>query len=108
MLVNNEDFYIQLRPNMDKNKNWLGTMQVNIVTSNSNPIDDEGYNQLFHLCQLIASIVPYMDDNPDIIPELEKYMELENKRKKAKKLEIVGRDGNIINLNFKSRTKGSA
>ena len=108
MLVNNEDFYIQLRPNMDKNKNWLGTMQFNIVTSNSNPIDDEGYNQLFHLCQLIASIVPYMDDNPDIIPELEKYMELENKKKKTKKLEIVGRDGNIINLNFKSRTKGSA
>ena len=35
-------------------------------------------------------------------------MELENKKKKTKKLEIVGRDGNIINLNFKSRTKGSA
>ena len=108
MLVNNEDFYIQLKPNMDKSKNWLGTMQVNIVTSNSNPIDDDGNNQMFHLCQLIASIVPYMDDNPDIIPELEKYMETENKKEKAKKLEIVGRNGNIINLNFKSRTKGSA
>ena len=108
MLVNNEDFYIQLRPNMDKNKNWLGTMQVNIVTSNSNPIDDEGYNQLFHLCQLIASIVPYMDDNPDIIPELEKYMELENKREKAKKLKVLGKEGNVINLNFNSKTNGRA
>jgi hypothetical protein len=108
MLVNNEDFYIQLKPNMDKNKNWLGTMQVNIVTSNSNPIDDDGYNQMFHLCQLIASIVPYMDDNPDIIPELEKYMELENKREKAKKLKVVGKEGNVINLNFNSKTNGRA
>jgi hypothetical protein len=83
-------------------------MQVNIVTSNSNPIDDDGYNQMFHLCQLIASIVPYMDDNPDIIPELEKYMELENKREKAKKLKVVGKEGNVINLNFNSKTNGRA
>ena len=102
MLVNNEDFYIQLIPNLDKNKNWLGTMQVNIVTSNSNPIDDEGYNQMFHLC-----IVPYMDDNPDIIPELEKYMTIE-KEKQSKKLQVVGKKGNVINLNFGSTTKGSA
>ncbi len=107
MLVNNEDFYIQLIPNLDKNKNWLGTMQVNIVTSNSNPIDDEGYNQMFHLCQIIASIVPYMDDNPDIIPELEKYMTIE-KEKQSKKLQVVGKKGNVINLNFGSTTKGSA
>jgi len=107
MLVNNEDFYIQLIPNLDKDKNWLGTMQVNIVTSNSNPIDDEGYNQMFHLCQLIASIVPYMDDNPDIIPELEKYMTIE-KEKQSKKLQVVGKEGNVINLNFGSTTKGSA
>ena len=74
MRINNEDFYIQLVPDLDKNKNWLGTLQVNIVTSNVNPIDDDGYNQIFHLCQLISSVVPYMDDNPDIITELEKYL----------------------------------
>ena len=32
MRINNEDFYIQLVPDLDKDKNWLGTLQVNIVT----------------------------------------------------------------------------
>ena len=110
MRVNNEDFYIQITPNLDKDKNWLGTIEVNIVTSNSNPIDDDGYNQIFHLCQMIASVVPYMEDNPGVIPELEKYMEIENKSDKSNKakLEIVGKDGNVINLNFNSKTNGRA
>jgi|TARA_B100000073_G_C23723905_1_gene568588 hypothetical protein len=107
MRINNEDFYIQLVPDLDKNKNWLGTLQVNIVTSNVNPIDDDGYNQIFHLCQLISSVVPYMDDNPDIIAELEKYMKVEQKSNKSTK-KIVSKQGNVINLNFKSKTNGSA
>jgi len=107
MRINNEDFYIQLVPDLDKNKNWLGTLQVNIVTSNVNPIDDDGYNQIFHLCQLISSVVPYMDDNPDIIVELEKYMKVEQKSNKSTK-KIVSKQGNVINLNFKSKTNGSA
>ena len=107
MRINNEDFYIQLVPDLDKNKNWLGTLQVNIVTSNVNPIDDDGYNQIFHLCQLISSVVPYMDDNPDIITELEKYMKVEQKSTKPGK-KIISKQGNVINLNFKSKTNGSA
>jgi hypothetical protein len=107
MRINNEDFYIQLVPDLDKNKNWLGTLQVNIVTSNTNPIDDDGYNQIFHLCQLISSVVPYMDDNPDIITELEKYMKVEQKSNKPNK-KVISKQGNVINLNFKSKTNGSA
>ena len=107
MRINNEDFYIQLVPDLDKNKNWLGTLQVNIVTSNVNPIDDDGYNQIFHLCQLISSVVPYMDDNPDIITELEKYMKVEQKNSKPGK-KIISKQGNVINLNFKSKTNASA
>ena len=107
MRINNEDFYIQLVPDLDKNKNWLGTLQVNIVTSNVNPIDDDGYNQIFHLCQLISSVVPYMDDNPDIIAELEKYMKVEQKNNKPTK-KIVIKKGNVINLKFTSKTNGSA
>tara|TARA_A100000172_G_C2990155_1_gene92548 strand:+ start:44 stop:367 length:324 start_codon:yes stop_codon:yes gene_type:complete len=107
MRITNEDFYIQLVPDLDKNKNWLGTLQVNIVTSNTNPVDDDGYNQIFHLCQLIASVVPYMDDNPNIIPELEKYMKIEHEQA-LPKLKVVSKKGNVINLNFKSKTNGSA
>ena len=107
MRINNEDFYIQLVPDLDKDKNWLGTLQVNIVTSNTNPIDDDGYNQIFHLCQLISSVVPYMDDNHDIITELEKYMKVEQKSSKPGK-KIISKQGNVINLNFKSKTNGSA
>ena len=52
-------------------------------------------------------VVPYMDDNPDIIAELEKYMKVEQKSNKSTK-KIVSKQGNVINLNFKSKTNGSA
>jgi hypothetical protein len=48
-----------------------------------------------------------MDDNPDIIAELEKYMKVEQKSNKSTK-KIVSKQGNVINLNFKSKTNGSA
>ena len=106
MVVNNEDFYIQLIPYMDKHDNWLGNMQVNIITSNKNPIDDDGYNQMFHMCQLISAIVPYMNDNPEIIPELEKYIQEEKKEKEV--LKVVEKTGNLIKLGKYSKTNGSA
>tara|TARA_R100001015_G_scaffold18851_1_gene13202 strand:- start:1477 stop:1623 length:147 start_codon:yes stop_codon:yes gene_type:complete len=48
-----------------------------------------------------------MDDNPDIITELEKYMKVEQKSSKPGK-KIISKQGNVINLNFKSKTNGSA
>ena len=36
-------------------------------------------------------------------PELEKYMTIE-KEKQSKKLQVVGKKGNVINLNFNSKS----
>jgi hypothetical protein len=48
-----------------------------------------------------------MDDNPNIIPELEKYMKIEHEQA-LPELKVVSKKGNVINLNFKSKTNGSA
>ena len=108
LIYNDEDFYIQIRPTLDKKLNWLGTVQVNIVTSNSNPIDDEGYNQIFHLCQLIAAIVPYMDKNPNIIEELEEIVAIESNKEKKLVQKVLDKTDNIVTLNFQTKTKGKA
>ena len=108
LIYNDEDFYIQIRPTLDKNLNWLGTVQLNIVTSNSNPIDDEGYNQIFHLCQLIAAIVPYMDKNPNIIEELEEIVAIESNKEKKLVQKVLDKTDNIVTLNFQTKTKGKA
>ena len=107
-IYNDEDFYIQVRPNLDKKSNWLGTVQVNIVTSNANPIDDDGYNQIFHLCQLISATVPYMEKNPDIIEELEEIVTKENSKEQDLSKKVLDKTDNIVTLNFQTETKGKA
>ena len=46
---------------------------------------------------------------PDVQKEYMKMaIKLSEKEKQSKKLQVVGKKGNVINLNFGSTTKGSA
>ena len=109
MRVNNEDFYIQITPNLDKNKNWLGTIEVNIVTSNKNQLDDEDYYGMMHFARLVCGSIPAMDKNNSFRIECEKeanlYLPNDDKCANDK---ITKVDGNVITLNFKSKTEGNA
>ena len=113
--VNNEDFLIRVRPFADDDGKWSGEVDISIMAMPDNPLDDEDYYQVMHFAKMMCASVPVMeeveelrnivheyvtkviDNEDDIDVELEEEMGVEKTY-----------DGNVVHLNFNSRTKGSA
>jgi len=80
-----------------------------------NPMDDDGYNQIMHFCKMICATVPIMEQEESIRKLVHEYVEtmidneididveLEEECKVEKEY-----DGNVVHLNFTTKTGGSA
>tara|TARA_R100001463_G_scaffold32259_1_gene72446 strand:- start:457 stop:807 length:351 start_codon:yes stop_codon:yes gene_type:complete len=103
--------YIELQPFLNKDNGWTGQVEVNILTSQNNPMDLESRKDLLHLCQLVASTVALMEQDVELADRLEDFVNEKEEHEPAcekKKVDITHEDGNVIHLSFKTNTKGSA
>jgi hypothetical protein len=109
--VNTEDFFVQLRPMMDKANQWTGAVDVNVVTLPDNPLDDDDYYAMLNLAKLVCSVVPVMEEDDDFRDKLEKWLtdyeadggELAQEVRGT----VVNQEGNVVYLNFVSNTEGN-
>ena len=91
-------FYIELLPDLDEDNNWVGGLQVNIISSKDNPMPMNSKRDLTHLSQLVASSIAFMERNVEYADRLEEFIKEPEEKKVVK--------DNIIHFNFK--TKGNA
>lgn len=113
--ISNEDFIIRVRPFSDDNGRWSGEVDISIMAMPDNPLVDEDYHQVMHFTKMMCASVPVMeeveelrniaheyvmkviDNESDISVELEEKMGVEKTY-----------DGNVVHLQFNTKTKGSA
>jgi|TARA_B100000900_G_scaffold357968_1_gene328634 acyl-coenzyme A synthetase/AMP-(fatty) acid ligase len=107
--LESSDFIVRVRPDLNEEGVWTGGVDIAVITSEGNEINDDDYGQLMHFCKMLASCVPIMEFNEDIRELAHNFVE--------EKLDIVeergygsivGRDDNVISINFGTNTKGSA
>jgi len=107
-----QDFVLRVRPFLKSDGSWNGEIDVSIITHPSNKLDDEDYYQMMHFCKMMASTIPIMEYNPDfremvhayVVEKVDKEYEVELEDKPV----VTERDGNVIKLNFSTKTKGNA
>lgn len=107
-----QDFMVRVRPFTDEDGEWNGEIDLAIITQPTNSLDDDDYFQLMHFCKMMASTIPIMETNEDLRDLVHNYVmehvdkeyevELEDKPK------IIGEDGNVVQIDFATRTKGNA
>lgn len=111
--INTDDFIIRVRPFRDEDGSWSGEIDLAVITMPDNDFEDEDYSQLIHFCTMMASTVPIMENNEEIRNLVHdfvmngfdtQYHDVVEESQKAE----VEHDGNIIKINFNTRTKGSA
>jgi hypothetical protein len=110
--VKKEDFIIRIRPYIDREGSWNGDIDVAIITQPENNLEDEDYFQVMHFCKMIASSIPVMELNEDFRELVHDYVvekvdnntevEVEDKPK------VLSEDGNVVEIDFKTKTKGNA
>ena len=111
--IEDEDFVIRVRPTMDR-RSWTGEIDISIVSSADNPLDDESYGQLMHFCKMMCATVPLMEADEGLRNLVHNYVMEVVDREDEDVLEdddgviITQEDGNVVHLSFGSKTKGSA
>jgi len=110
--MRDNDFLIRVRPFSDKHGSWNGEIDLAIISQPANSLDDEDYFQVMHFCKMVASTVPVMEFNEDFRELVHNYVvetiDKEYQDKVKSKPEVVEQDGNVVKINFGTRTKGNA
>lgn len=113
--MQDEDFVIRIRPFADDDGKWTGEIDVSIIAFPDNPMDDDDYGQVMHFAKMMCATVPIMEESKEIRDIAHDYvMEvIDNEMDISIELEEEAGvektyDGNIVHLNFNSKTRGSA
>jgi hypothetical protein len=107
------DYVVRVRPTVVNNE-WTGEIDIAIVTSADNNLEDDSYSQMMHFTKMMCATVPLMEANEDmrnfvhtyVIEEIDK--DFTSVVEEKSEVTFTHEDGNVIRLNFGTRTKGSA
>ena len=113
--VNDEDFIIRVRPFADDDGKWTGEVDISIMAFPDNPVDDDDYEQLMHFCKMMCASVPLMQESKElrelaheyVINYVDNEMDIDVELEEEAGVEKTY-DGNIVHLNFNTKTGGSA
>ena len=110
-ILREEDFLIQVTPLLTPDNNWDGNVLINIATSGKNPLNKKDTSDLWHLCRMMCSVIPLMQEDSELMYVLDEYAHNTkdidaNKAKDT--LTIESKQGNVIKLNFNSKIGGNA
>ncbi|MAJ43716.1 MAG: hypothetical protein CBC83_02265 [Flavobacteriales bacterium TMED123] len=104
--LKDEDFAIRIRPFLNKEGNWEGDVSIGLITSSENPLQDEDFSYIIHLCSMMSAVVPVCEEDEYIRNKLHKYVISEIERDEEEPLYYT--EGNLITLNKNTKTKGNA
>ena len=113
--INEEDFLIRVRPFANDEGAWSGEVDISIMAMPDNPLDDEDYYKVMHFAKMMCASVPVMEESEelrDIVHEyvinvLDNEMEIDVELEEEVGVEKTY-DGNIVHINFNTKTGGSA
>lgn len=109
-----EDFVIRIRPSLSPDgTQWTGEIDISIIASEDNNLGDEDYYQLMHFCKMIASTVPIMESDEKLRDKVNDFVIEHVDKEYIVALEedqprVVSEEGNIVRIDFSTRTKGNA
>ena len=113
--IQDEDFIIRVRPFADDDGEWSGEIDISIMAFPDNPMTDDDYGNVMHFCKMMCATVPIMEQEESIRNIVHEYVmkvidnEMEIDVELEEKVGVEKEyDGNIVRLNFNTKTGGSA
>jgi|TARA_R110000737_G_scaffold289160_1_gene295754 hypothetical protein len=111
--MSENDFGVILRPVLSDKEEWVGDVQVSVFSNLMPKVDDETHAQLMFLAYKMSAMVQFCQDNPDFDEALEDYamsvvdeLGFGEEEPELRTNKIVGREGNVITLDFNTKCEG--
>ena len=101
-----EEISIRVSPEIEKDR-WTGSILLSIDAFDTNPLNDVDYFSLMNFVRMIMATPVLIEEDDTFRDKLWDIAQKDvDQQKKSGK--IIGREGNIIKLNFNNETDGSA
>ena len=86
---------------------WTGNINLSVDAFDSSPLDDVDYFSLMNFVRMIMATPVLIEQDENARDKLWEIAQkdIDQQKKNGK---IIGREGNIIKLNFNNKTDGSA
>ena len=102
-----EDFLIRVNPHLTSEGKWNGGVEVAIHPNADNPLDDEDYFQVEHICRMICATLHFLETDNTFREKIGNYVV------KQMDSEAISNEGtinekkwdNVVSIDFKKPTK---
>ncbi len=98
------DFNIKVRPMQYEDGTWTGEIDVTVIASPDNDMQDDDYDEVMHFCKMIASTVPIMENNKELRElvhrYVKKFVDPDSNLEFPSDEECVTKEGNVIRIDF--------
>jgi len=113
--MRDEDFMIRVRPYADEDGIWSGEVDISIMYGDDNPMNNDDFHQVLHFIKMMCAAVPVMEEVEElrnivheyVMKVIDKEMHIDVELEEEAGVEKTY-DGNVVHLNFTSKTRGSA
>lgn len=103
--LDGNDFLIRISP-LCENGKWTGRVDVSILSSADNSLNETDFNTVTKLAEMVASSIPVMEHDDYVLDTLEEYADRMNEA--LAELEEAEYDDNVIKLDVRTKTRGNA
>ena len=104
-----EDFIIRVNPHLNSKGKWNGGIELAILPNLDNPLDDEDYFQVEHICKMLCSTLNFMEIEPHLRDKINDYVvnvfDKEHKEDYKSKEPKKTYTDNVITVSFDKTTK---
>lgn len=69
-----EDFIIKVNPHLNSIGKWNGGIELSIMPNLDNPLDDDDYYQVEHICKMLCSTLNFMEVEPNFRDKINDYV----------------------------------
>lgn len=98
--ITDMDFLIKITPQME-GKEWNGAIDVSLIHSPDNPLDDDSFANLSMIVNMMAASLPVMEENEDFRNQLFQYVDDMGDEEPYE-------PDNVVTLDMFTKTKGNA
>ena len=112
--VNPSSFAVALVPDFDEDNNWLGSVTTHLEEAIGDDLDEEQQDQIRSVCGLMASCLSLMEEDNEFLEYVRAHFLQNYEKFMGEFLDEIDEapnfttNGNVITLNFDTKTHGSA
>lgn len=112
--VKRSSFAVALEPEFGPDGKWLGIISAHIEESIEDDLNEEEVTQIRSVCGMMATTLTLMEEDPDFLDYVKGFFiahqteMFENFLTELEEKPNFTKDGNVITLNFDTKTHGNA